>query len=61
MRTSPRVAMLLAGTAAVAGLAFSGAATALAAPAPDGMGFDTACHDGMGFDCGTNTDGMGFD
>ncbi|MFC0112794.1 hypothetical protein [Kibdelosporangium aridum] len=61
MRTQTRIAMVLAGAAAVAGLAISGAATAIAAPGPDGMGYDVACEDGMGYDCGTSTDGMGYD
>lgn len=63
MRTQSRIAVLLASTAAVVGLALTGAAAAVAAPSPDGMGFDQVCQDGMGFDCagGVSTDGMGFD
>ncbi|ONI79433.1 hypothetical protein ALI144C_26855 [Actinosynnema sp. ALI-1.44] len=61
MRTPTRIVMLVAGAAAVAGLAFSGAAAAVAAPSPDGMGYDQTCQNGMGYDCGTNTDGMGYD
>lgn len=63
VRTHNRIAVSVTGAIAAAGLALSGAATAVAAPSPDDMGYDRMCSDDMGYDCagGVGTNDMGYD
>jgi pentapeptide MXKDX repeat protein len=52
MRTQSRIALLVAGVAALTAVALSAGT--------DSMGYDSLCQDSMGYDC-VHTASMGYD